>query len=407
LVPRALVIGGSVGGLLAANLLRTIGWDATVFERAEGDLGDRGTGIGTRQELFDVLAQAGVRRDASIGADVRSRLCLDRAGKIVHEVPIRAVTSAWARIYRPLKTTLPAQNYHAGALLKAIEQDQDGVTAIFANGSRQRGDLLVGADGIHSTVRQQFLPEVQPHYAGYVAWRGAAAPSTVPPEFAATLFHHMIFGFPASGMVLAIPMPDATQEANAPGRTCHYVWFQPADAAELAALCTDAADRQHGVSIPPPLIRAELIAALKRRAENVLAPPLAHLVAQTAQPLLQPIFDLQSPKIVFGRVALLGDAAFVARPHVATGVMKAALDARGLVYSLRSSDPEAALARYDHDRRQFGQWLVARGRHVGAQLAAHFAAGRADGATTRHRIDTIMREYGAAGRVAGEGITAG
>lgn len=115
---RALVIGGSVGGLLAANLLRTIGWDATVFERAEGDLGDRGTGIGTRQELFDVLAQAGVRRDASIGADVRSRLCLDRAGKIVHEVPIRAVTSAWARIYRPLKTTLPAQNYHAGALLK-------------------------------------------------------------------------------------------------------------------------------------------------------------------------------------------------------------------------------------------------------------------------------------------------
>src|SRR5262249_27695359 len=102
----------------------------------------------------------------------------------------------------------------------------------------------------------------------------------------------------------------------------HYVRFQRADAAGLAALGTDAAGRQHGVSIPPPLIRAELIAALKRRAENVLAPPLAHLVAQTAQPLLQPIFDLQSPKIVFGRVALLGDAAFVARPPAATRVMK-------------------------------------------------------------------------------------
>ena len=208
-------------------------------------------------------------------------------------------------------------------------------------------------------------------------------------------------------MVLSILMPASAQEADAPSRTCHYVWFQPADAGELAALCTDAAGRQHGVSIPPPLIRAALIAALKRRAESVLAPPLARLVAQSAQPLLQPIFDLQSPKIVFGRVALLGDAAFVARPHVATGIMKAALDAQRLVDTLRGSDPEAALARYDHDRRQFGQWLVARGRHIGAQLAAHFAAGRADGATTRDRIDTIMREYGAAGRVAGEAITAG
>src|SRR5262249_45344093 len=180
-------------------------------------------------------------------------LCLDRAGKIVHEVPIRAVTSAWARIYRPLKTTLPAQNYHAGALLKAIEQDQDGVTAIFANGSRQRGDLLVGADGIHSTVRQQFLSEVQPHYAGYVAWRGAApARSPVPPGVAAPLSHHRIFGFPAPGMVLAFPMRAPPQGADAPARPCHYVWFQPADAAELAALCTDAAGRQHGVSIPPP-----------------------------------------------------------------------------------------------------------------------------------------------------------
>jgi len=407
LVPRALVIGGSIGGLLAANLLRTIGWDATVFERAKGDLGDRGTGIGTRQELFDVLARAGVRRDASIGADVRSRLCLDRAGKIVHEVPIRAVTSAWARIYRPLKAALAPQDYRAGAFLSGVEQDQDGVTAIFADGSRQRGDLLVGADGLHSTVRQQFLPEVQPHYAGYVAWRGAADPNRVPPKLVATLFHHMIFGFPASGMVLSLPMPASAHEADAPARTCHYVWFQPADAAELAALCADAAGRQHGVSIPPPLIRAALIAALKRRAESVLAPPLARLVAQSAQPLLQPIFDLQSPKIVFGRVALLGDAAFVARPHVATGIMKAALDAQRLVDTLRGSDPEAALARYDHDRRQFGQWLVARGRHIGAQLAAHFAAGRADGATTRDRIDTIMREYGAAGRVAGEAIAAG
>jgi 2-polyprenyl-6-methoxyphenol hydroxylase-like FAD-dependent oxidoreductase len=407
-VPRALVIGGSVGGLVAANLLRTIGWDVEVFERAEGDLGDRGTGVGTRDELFAVLARAGVRLDASIGVDVRSRLCLDCGGSIVHEVPLAAVTSSWARIYRPLKRALPPHGYRAGALLTRIEQDARGVMAIFADGARASGELLIAADGLHSTVRRQFLPQAQPRYAGYVAWRGVADERTVPPALHALLFRHMIFGFPEAGMVLSIPMPAPADDAPAGTRACHYVWFRPADAEVLAALCTDAAGRRHGASIPPPLIRPELIAEVKARAAALLAPQIARMVGQTAQPILQPIFDLESPRIAFGRALLLGDAAFVARPHVATGVMKAALDAQALADALAASgnDVATALARYEHARRPFGQWLVARGRHIGAHLEAQLEWRGDHCDALKERIRTIMREYGAAGIVADEAITA-
>jgi 2-polyprenyl-6-methoxyphenol hydroxylase-like FAD-dependent oxidoreductase len=402
---RALIIGGSVGGLFAATLLRTIGWETLVFERTNGNLADRGTGIGTREELFAVMRRIGIAVDASIGVDVRSRICLDRDGTIAHELPIPAVTSSWARIYRRLRDALPAADYRAGMPLARIDQDADAVTAIFVDGTRVRGDLLIGADGLHSTVRRQFLPDLAPRYAGYVAWRGAAGARDLPPELQATILPHMVFCFSAKGLMLSIPMP-ADDDG---GRACHFVWFRPVDETNLAALCTDAEGRSHGVSIPPPLIRPEVIREVKASAQAELAPQIAALVTGTPQPILQPIFDLETPRLVFGRVALSGDAAFVARPHTATGVMKAALDAQCLTDALAGGDDlHDALADYEDKRSKFGRWLVERGRHIGTLLAAQpdgdGSAGKRQ--VARMKIDRIMREYGAAGVVADEAITA-
>lgn len=397
---RALVIGGSVGGLFAANLLRDVGWETLVFERTRGNLADRGTGIGTRDELFAVMRRIGSDVDPSIGIDVSSRICLEQSGATMHELPIPAVTSSWSQIYRRLRDALPAQSYRAGMTLDRVEQDAHGVTAIFADGSRAQGDLLIGADGLHSTVRLRLLPDCKPRYAGYVAWRGAAGARDVPGELHDMLFHHMIFCFPADGLMLSIPMPAGG------GRGCHFVWFRPADDATLQDLCTDASGHVHGISIPPPLIRPEVIAEVKASAKAELAPQMAALVTGTAQPILQPIFDLESPRLVVGRMALLGDAAFVARPHVASGVMKAALDAQSLADALATSgDLNAALARYEHERQAFGRWLVARGRHIGAYLEARCASPPGE-AERRRRIETVMREYGAAGVVGSEAITA-
>src|SRR6478672_3036551 len=347
--PRALVIGGSVGGLFAAHLLRDAGWDVAVFERAADDLGDRGTGIGTREELFAVMRRLGVATDASIGIGVEGRVGLGGDGRVIHELPVRAVTSAWSRIWRPLRQAWPDECYAAGKTLIAVEQNDEQVSAVFSGGSCVKGDLLVGADGLHSAVRAQFLPELAPRYVGYVAWRGVVEADALSPELGALVLHRMVFGFPDGELMLSIPMPAPGGEEQ---RACHFVWFRPVAEKALAELCTDAGGKRHGVSIPPPLLRPELLATLKQDAAARLAPQLAALVDATAQIILQPIFELESPRMAFGRVALVGDSAFVARPHVATGVMKTAVDAESLTDALAGSggDVAAALARYDRER---------------------------------------------------------
>jgi 2-polyprenyl-6-methoxyphenol hydroxylase-like FAD-dependent oxidoreductase len=400
---RALVIGGSVGGLFAAHFLRSAGWEVAVFERAAGDLGDRGTGIGTRPELFTAMRRAGIAADASLGIDVLGRTGLGRDGAVIHELVVPAVTSAWSRIWRPLRQALPDALHDGGRTLTGVEQHADGVTAIFADGERVQADLLIAADGLHSTVRGLLYPGLAPRYAGYVAWRGVVEPHRLAPELHELMFRRMVFGFPDGELLLSIPMPaqqvDAQEQAQK--RCCHFVWFRPADETALKALCTDAGGRSHGLSIPPPLIRPELIETVRHDAAATLAPQLAALVHGTAQIILQPIFDLEAPRVAQHRVALVGDAAFVARPHVASGVMKAALDAEALADALSAGagDVEAALQRYNADRQPYGVRLVQRGRHLGATIAARDLE-------PSQRVETVMREYGAAGLVRDQPIAA-
>jgi 2-polyprenyl-6-methoxyphenol hydroxylase-like FAD-dependent oxidoreductase len=395
-----LVIGGSVGGLFAAHLLRSIGWGVDVYERAAGSLGDRGTGIGTREDLFAVMRRIGLAIDPSIGVAVRGRIGLARDGGILRQQHTPAVTSAWSRIWRPLREALPDGSYHDGKTLARVEQSGDSVIAHFADGSHANGDLLIGADGLHSTVRSQWVPDLKPNYAGYIAWRGVVDEHRIAPEHRDMLLQHMVFGFPDSELMLCLPMPGPQDGPYRGERRCHFVWFRQATEAQARELCTDASGRSHGLSIPPPLIRPDAIATMQQEAAALLAPQLAALTTATAQVILQPIFDLESPRIVLGRVALIGDAAFVARPHVATGVMKAAIDAEALADALAGNDDVAAgLARYERARHPYGVSLVARGRHIGATFA------RRDG-DPRQRIEMLMREYGSAGLVQDRPIVA-
>src|SRR5262249_58334412 len=118
-------------------------------------------------------------------------------------------------------------------------------------------------------------------------------------------------------------------------RRYNFVWYGPADeTSELPRLLTDETGVTHFISIPPPLVRDEVIAEMRAAAEQLIAPQLRRVVALAPRPFLQPIYDLEVPQMAFGRVAILGDAAFVARPHVAAGVSKAAADAIALAAAL-------------------------------------------------------------------------
>ena len=267
------------------------------------------------------------------------------------------------------------------------------------DGTRESGALLIAADGSHSTIRAQLAPDVAPRYAGYVAWRGVVEESEMTAAEHALLFGRMCFSLPEGELLLALGMPGRDADTRPGHRRYYWIWFRPADEANaLPALCTDATGRCHGSSIPPPLVRAEVIRDLQQAAEASFAPPLTAIIRRTRQPYPHGIFDLEAPRLTFGRIVLLGDAAFVARPHVGAGITKAALDAKGLVEALAAeSDLAAALTRYDRERRAFGSALVARARHLGAYLEAE---AKQRGAVER-RPETVLQEYGTAGKIEG------
>jgi 2-polyprenyl-6-methoxyphenol hydroxylase-like FAD-dependent oxidoreductase len=369
---HALVIGGSISGLLAAHLLRAAGWDAVVFERNAVNLTGRGAGISTQPQFADILRGIDIVFDDSMGIRVDTLICLDRRGNMVLKEPTARTMSAWSRLYGALLDRLPAEKYRLGMQLERVEQDCDGVTAVFSDGSRVQGDILVGADGIRSSVREQLLPRLAPSYAGYIAWRAMIDESDIPDAIRAEVFDLYTFCLPEGELFLGYPVPGRNNEIIVGQRSYNIVWYRHTDAAALADLCTDADGGRHGMAIAPPLIRPDVIADIKRAARELVAPQVAEIFERCAQPFFQPIYDLESPQIVFGRVVLLGDAAFVARPHVGAGVTKAALDAQSLADALRASDEnlDAGLARYQREQLSFGSALVALSREEGAYLSA-------------------------------------
>ena len=389
---RALIIGGSTGGLLAAHHLRQRGWDVTIFERSVGDLADRGAGIGTQPDLFDVLRGIDIKFDDSHGVTIDERVCLDSHGEIIARYAHRSVSSAWDRVYRPLREAFPDQLYLRGARLVAVEQTGAIVVATMEDGRRETGDLLIAADGGQSTVRGLLAPDIAPRYAGYAAWRGVIEETDLTPAEHEQLFNRLGFCLPRGELMLGMGVPGRNGDPRPGHRRYYWIWYRVAGkSGALRDIFTDATGRDHGTSIPPHLVREDVIAEIKAGAARTLAPQLAAIIARTPRPFPSAIFDLEQDRLVFGRVALLGDSAFIARPHIASGVTKAALDARSLARSLdEEPDIDAALARYERERVAYGKSIVARARYLGAHLEA---MANGDANTPEQNPETVLREY--------------
>ncbi len=369
---RAIVIGGSMSGLFAAALLRRVGWDVDVFERSTVELVGRGAGITSHPELLEVLELAGAgTRD--LGVEVAKRILIDATGRIIGERPLRQIMTSWDRLQRMLRALVPDARYHLGRTFDRVEPDGTAVAVRFVEGQTERADLLVGADGFRSGVRGQVAPQVQPIYAGYLVWRGAPAEASLAPATRRTIFPHFTFYLPPRQQVLGYPIAGLDNEMRPGLRRYNFIWYRVVDAGELRDMCTDAEGRHHEFSIPPPLIRDDVVAAMRGDAEDVMAPPFLDVLRRIERPFFTPIYDHSSPRMVFGRVVLIGDAASVGRPHMGFGVSKAAEDARALADALAApdADVDAGLAAFEAVRQPIGERVMLHGRKLGTHLGVN------------------------------------
>jgi 2-polyprenyl-6-methoxyphenol hydroxylase-like FAD-dependent oxidoreductase len=365
---RAIIIGGSMSGLFCAAFLRRIGWDVDVYERSPVELVGRGAGITTHPELLTALAHSGAGTH-NLGIEVRRRFAIDRAGRITAERELPQILTSWDRLQRLLRATVDPAHYHLGFAFDKVEQDSAGVRVHFNGGRVERADILVGGDGVRSSVRAQVAPELQPLYASYYIWRGAPNEADLPPRVREEIFPHFVFHLPPRQQVITYPIAGFDDDLRAGHRRFNFIWYRTADAAQLRAMNVDANGVQHEFSVPPPLIRNELIEQMRADARAILPGVLFDCVAAIRQPFITPIYDFTAPRIVFGRVALVGDAAANARPHMGFGVAKAGGDAEALANALRDHDDvDTALAAYNAERQLIGNTIVLHSRKLGTHL---------------------------------------
>jgi 2-polyprenyl-6-methoxyphenol hydroxylase-like FAD-dependent oxidoreductase len=371
---RALVIGGSMAGLFAALYLRRGGWRVDVFERSPVALTGRGAGIMTHPEMREALAELGLETGQDFGVPVPGRIVLDRAGSEIGRNTLPQIATSWNRLFEMLSEALGTSSYRLGRDLVRVSQDAGGVTAHFADGTTEAGDLLVGADGFRSAVRGQLLPDVLPQYAGYVAWRGLVPEPAAVAAMGQDLFEHLSFRLPPGEQFLGYPVAGPGNDLRAGHRSWNIVWYRPADVdRDLPRLLTADTGKRHELSIPPPLIARGVIAEMRDAVTRLLPPQFRAAMDRAEQPFLQPIYDLESTAMAVGRVALAGDAAFVVRPHVGAGVVKAAQDAAALAAALEvHADVAEALRAYEAERIGVGQRFVAQARRLGSYLRHSF-----------------------------------
>lgn len=379
-MPRVSVIGGSVGGLTAGLVLRDAGCDVRIFERSSTALQARGAGIAALDATLDYLVNRGGFRDCDLCSSTEWIRFLNRDGSVLHEQRHRYRFSSWNTIYRSLLGLFDADRYLLGTEVTGFAQHGDTVRVALGSGSHVEADLLVCADGVGSPARARLLPGISPSYSGYVAWRGTLPERDLSPGTRKVLGDALTYQVLPSSHILVYPIPALDGSRTERDRLINIVWYvNVTEGAPLDALMTGRDGVRRPVSLPPGAATDEAVVSMRRAAADRLAGPIAEVVTGIAEPFVQVVYDIEVPRMVFGRACLIGDAAFAVRPHAAAGTAKAAADGWALAEELLAAggDVPAALAAWQHRQLELGRSLLARCRDIGesSQFSGTFRPG--------------------------------
>ena len=243
-MPRALVIGGSLGGLMVAHLLRSIGWDAAVFERNDEELASRGVGLGTHPQLIAILKRAGIDFDGSMGITPPRGVCLDGNGGIIIEQPMTRTLSGWSRLYRCLARCAAGGDL---SVRQAAHADRTGRVAasprFLPTAPASAATSWSAPTACARRCARNSRPTCEPVYAGYVAWRAVLDEADLPPELWRDVVDLYAFCLPDGEQFISYPVPGRDNDTAVGRRAYNIIWYRPTDAATLIDISTDAAGR--------------------------------------------------------------------------------------------------------------------------------------------------------------------
>jgi len=363
------IVGGSLGGLTAACLLRDAGHEVVVFERSPVRLEQRGAGIGFLPATYRYLHERAGVDLAKISVPTSHIRYLDALGNVVHDESHNYLFSSWNTVYASTLDHFGASNYHLNFEMSSFSQTLDSVSVNFTNGRSVESHVLVAADGIGSMARNTLIPTSKSVYAGYVAWRGMVRESTLPASVCQRLSDAITYFVYPHSHILVYPIPDHDGRVTNGDRLINFVWYcnyEPGQ--ELTKLLTDKNGLLREVSVPLGLVSESNIASMKAMARANLPTILSDIVQATAEPFVQVIYDVEIDEMAFGRICLLGDAAMVVRPHAAAGTAKAAADGWALAEALEKYDSVSlALEAYQNSQLALAKNLLERTRRVGAK----------------------------------------
>ena len=397
---KVLVIGGGIGGLTTALSLAAAGMEVQVFEKAP-TIEALGVGINLQPNAVRELTELGLDDQLKAVAIETSTLSYhNRLGQLIWSEPRgRAAGYAWPQysidrgdlqmiLLASVRQRIGEQRILAGHELVSFEQRSGGVTAHFINAASGKplpphnGDVLVGADGIHSAVRAQLYPqEGSPVSSGRIQWRGVVEAD----PFLDGRSHVTI----GSRNVRAVVYP-ISEQARRRGRSL-INW--------VTVLGRQSASDQPG-TWDRRATKERFFAHF--RDWNFDWIPFADLVAATREIYEYPKDDRDPlPRWSFGRVTLLGDAAHPMRPIGSQAGSQAVVDARVLTLALAADGSiQQALAAYERERLPVMNEMILKNREFGPSIIMDMAEARApngfddiEAVIPRRELEEISRSF--------------
>lgn len=363
------IVGGSIGGLTAACLLRDAGHQVSVYERSAVRLEQRGAGIGFLPASYRYLQTRAAIDIDKISVKTEHIRYLDKESKLVYDAKHQYRFSSWNTVYASTLDHFGTSEYHLDSEVVDFSQSSENVSISLKNGRSITAELLVGADGIGSLLRDRLVPTSKSEYAGYVAWRGMVPEAKLSSELIERLGDAITYFVYPGSHILVYPIPDHEGRVTPGDRLINFVWYcNYPSGKEFNSLMTDKNGLLREVSIPPGFVSEHNVEQVKLMALNCLPKLLSDLVVATIEPFVQVIYDVDIDQMAFGRICLIGDAGIVARPHAAAGTAKAAADGWALAEALEKHEAlDDALDAWQFSQLAVAKNLLERTRRVGSK----------------------------------------